>query len=173
MARILNNFEVIPATGEEEKNPALSPEETACRLAENKCDEVFSKTGGVVIGCDTVVVYDGKVLGKPESEDDAEQTLKMLSGKTHYVITGVCVRSPYKKVTDYEFTEVTFNTLSPEFIKSYVKGGSPMDKAGSYGIQDEGVVKNYHGSYTNVVGLPVALVKKMIEEVINDDAVGN
>jgi len=68
-------------------------------------------------------------------------------------------------LTKYEKTEVKFNVLSDEFIKTYVDGGSPMDKAGSYGIQDEGLVQEYYGSYTNVVGLPVSLVKNMLEEV--------
>ena len=92
----------------------------------------------------------------------------MLSGKTHYVITGVCVRYKNKKLIDYDKTEVKFNVLTDEFIKNYVSGGSPMDKAGSYGIQDGGVVSVYYGSYTNVVGLPVALTKKLLEEVIKN-----
>ncbi|MDE6691138.1 MAG: Maf family protein, partial [Clostridia bacterium] len=72
-------------------------------------------------------------------------------------------------VTDYERTEVTFNELSDEFIKTYVDGGSPMDKAGCYGIQDGGVVKSFNGSYTNVVGLPVELVGKILKEVLKDE----
>ena len=105
------------------------------------------------------------VLGKPASAAQAAATLSRLSGKTHYVITGVCVRRGEKKIVRYERTEVRFNILSPEFIAAYVAGGSPLDKAGSYGIQDEGVVKEYFGSYTNVVGLPVNTVKDMLEDI--------
>ena len=87
----------------------------------------------------------------------------MLSGNVHEVITGVCVQSPFKKVVGFEKTFVKFNILSDEFIKNYVEGGSPMDKAGSYGIQDKGVVCDYKGSYSNVVGLPIGLTRKLLE----------
>lgn len=166
LSQLLSRFEVIPAKAEEKVNLSLFPEQIACALAESKCDEVFGlNPQKTVIGCDTVVVYAGKVLGKPKDADDAFKTLKMLSGKTHYVITGVCVRNKFKKALNYDKTEVKFNVLTDEFIRGYVGSGSPMDKAGSYGIQDGGVVKEYFGSYTNVVGLPVSLTKKLIEEV--------
>lgn len=166
LSHIIKDFEVIPSKADEKVNISLFPEKIACALAESKCDEVFSKReGDTVIGCDTVVVFEGEVLGKPKDRDDAYKTLKRLSGKTHYVITGVCVRNKYKKLIDFDKTEVKFNTLSDEFIKIYVDGGSPLDKAGSYGIQDGGIVKEYYGSFTNVVGLPVTLVEKMLKEV--------
>lgn len=167
LSQIVKSFEVIPAVGEERADISLPPELFARSLAENKCDEVFEKNGdALVIACDTIVVYGGKILGKPKDKTDAVSTLKMLSGNAHSVITGVCVRCGNKKITDSESTEVFFNDLSEEFIKQYVAGGSPMDKAGSYGIQDGGVVKSFTGSYTNVVGLPVELVKKIFEEVL-------
>lgn len=169
LSQILEEFEVIPATAEEKVNLSLFPENMACSLAENKCDEVFKNNPEkVIIACDTIVVYGTEILGKPKDSEDAVKTLKMLSGKTHYVITGVCVRYKNKKLIDYDKTEVKFNVLTDEFIKNYVSGGSPMDKAGSYGIQDGGVVSVYYGSYTNVVGLPVALTKKLLEEVIKN-----
>ena len=164
---IVPEFEVIPSTGEEKFNMSLFPEHVACSVAEGKCDEVFShNSDAVVVGCDTIVVFEGEILGKPKSEEDAINTLKRLSGKTHFVITAVCIRTKYKKVLECEKTEVRFNQLSDDFIKIYVDSGSPLDKAGSYGIQDGGLVKEYFGSYTNVVGLPVTLVKKMLEEVL-------
>ena len=169
LSQILNDFIVDPAAGGEEVNISFFPEDIACALAERKCDEVFSRhSGSTVIGCDTIVVFRGEILGKPKDEADAVETLKLLSGRTHFVITGVCVRNKYKKLVRYDKTEVKFNVLSDEFIKKYVAGGSPMDKAGSYGIQDGGLVKQYFGSYTNVVGLPVALVRKMLKEVRED-----
>lgn len=166
LSQIIKRFEVVPATAEEKVNLAMFPEKMACALAEHKCDEVFkSHADATVIGCDTVVYFEGEILGKPKGRDDAAATLKKLSGKTHYVITGVCVRNKYKKLIDFDKTEVKFNILSDEFIKIYTDSGSPLDKAGSYGIQDGGIVKEYFGSYTNVVGLPVTLVRKMINEV--------
>ena len=164
--QIIPKFEVIPAAADEKVNLSLFPEQMACALAESKCDEVYaSHTEDTVIGCDTIVCFGGEILGKPKDRADAFETLKRLSGKTHYVITGVCVRNKYNKLTDFDKTEVKFNVLSDEFIKIYVDGGSPLDKAGSYGIQDGGIVNEYFGSYTNVVGLPVNLVRKMLKEV--------
>lgn len=168
LSQIIPVFEVIPARKEEKVNLSLFPEKVACALAESKCDEVFAKNSSkTVVACDTIVVFGNEILGKPRDPADAVNTLKKLSGKTHYVITGVCVRSPFKKAVDYDRTEVRFNILTEEFIRGYVDGGSPMDKAGSYGIQDGGVVKEYYGSYTNVVGLPVTLTKRLLEEVLN------
>lgn len=170
LKQIVKNFEIVPAVGEERADAGLPPEKIVCALAEAKCGEVFGKYPDcVIIGCDTIVYFNGKVLGKPKTRGEAEATLKQLSGNTHSVYTGVCVRSADKVLTRYEETEVTFNDLSDEFISSYVDGGSPMDKAGCYGIQDGGVVKSYDGSYTNVVGLPVELVEKMLKEVLSDD----
>ncbi len=167
LSLIVPEFEVVPATGEEKFNMSLFPEQVVCSVAEGKCDEVFEKHPDcAVIGCDTVVVFEGEILGKPKNGDDAAATLKRLSGKTHYVMTAVCIRTRNKKLTEFEKTEVRFNSLSDEFIRIYVDSGSPLDKAGSYGIQDGGLVKEYFGSYTNVVGLPVSLVKKMLEEVL-------
>ena len=166
LSQIIQKFEVVPAKSDEKVNISLFPEQMACALAEHKCDEVFALNPyKTVIGCDTVVVFEGKVLGKPKDRDDAFKTLKMLSGKTHFVITGVCVQNHFKKLIDFDKTEVKFNILSDEFIRQYVDGGSPLDKAGSYGIQDGGIVQEYFGSYTNVVGLPVTLTKKLIDGV--------
>lgn len=164
---IVPEFEIISAKSEEKYNMSLFPEQVACSVAESKCEEVFCQNpDAVVVGCDTIVVFGGEILGKPKDREDAVSTLKKLSGKTHYVITAVCVKNKYKKLIEFDRTEVKFNVLTDEFIKTYVDGGSPLDKAGSYGIQDGGLVKEYFGSYTNVVGMPVTLVKKMLEEVL-------
>ena len=166
LKHILPDFEIIPSVAEEKVNLSFFPDQIVCGLAEQKCDEVFQKNPDkTVIGCDTVVVFANKIIGKPKDADDAKNTLKMLSGKTHFVITGVCVQNKYKRLVEFDKTEVKFKILSDEFVEAYVKSGSPMDKAGSYGIQDGGVVKEFYGSYTNVMGMPVTLVKKMLEEV--------
>lgn len=169
LSQILPDFEIIPAKKEEKVNLSLFPEQMACALAESKCDEVFENNmDATVIGCDTIVVFGKEILGKPKNREDAFNTLKMLSGKTHFVITAVCVRNKYNKVIEFDKTEIKFNVLSDEFIKIYVNSGSPLDKAGSYGIQDGGLVKEYFGNYTNVVGLPVPLTKKLLEKVVNN-----
>ncbi|MCD8039943.1 MAG: Maf family protein [Clostridia bacterium] len=169
LSQIVPEFIVEPARCGEEVNISLFPEDIACALAEGKCEDVFSRhSGSTVIGCDTIVVFNGEILGKPKGETDACGMLKKLSGKTHCVITGVCIKNKYKKIVRYEKTEVKFNVLADGFIKDYVAGGSPMDKAGSYGIQDGGIVKQYYGSYTNVVGLPVILVSNMLKEIVSD-----
>lgn len=164
---IVPEFDVQPSGSEEKFNMSLFPEHVACSVAESKCDEVFLKNSeATVVGCDTIVVFEGEILGKPRNAEEATRTLKRLSGKTHFVITAVCIRNKRKKLIDFEKTEVRFNDLSDEFIRIYVDSGSPLDKAGGYGIQDGGFVKEYFGSYTNVVGLPVTLVKKMLDEVL-------
>lgn len=167
LSSIVPSFEVIPAKGEEIADARLTPEETVCALARAKCDEVFSRNAdSLVIAGDTIVVLGDKILGKPKDEEDARRTLGALSGKTHRVITGVSVRSPKGARTDFAVTEVRFNKLTEEFIDNYVKSGSPMDKAGSYGIQDGGLVATYSGSYENVIGLPVELTAQLIKEVL-------
>ncbi len=169
LSQILPSFDVVPPEKAEKVNLSMFPEQMACALAESKCDEVFKKNPtATVIGCDTIVVFGNEVLGKPKDRQDAYDTLKRLSGKTHFVITAVCVRNKYNKAVEFDKTEVKFNVLSDDFIRIYVDSGSPLDKAGSYGIQDGGLVKEYFGNYTNVVGLPVPLTKKLLEKVKED-----
>ncbi len=166
LGELIKNFIIHPSNAEERVDKNLTPEQTAQKLAQLKCEQVFSLYPNyAVIGCDTVVVYEGRILGKPKSKADAIATLKLLSGRKHEVITGVCIRTSEKELTDYAVTEVEFNDLTDGFILDYVEGGSPMDKAGSYGIQDSGVVKDYVGSYTNVVGLPLELLKNMLSQI--------
>ena len=107
----------------------------ACALARHKAEEVFLRTGGVVVGADTIVVMDGQVLGKPHDKSDAARMLKSLSGKTHSVITGVCVKNEEKLTNAFCETFVSVGELDDRFIKEYISTGSPMDKAGAYGIQ--------------------------------------
>lgn len=162
---IIGDFEVIPSSFEEKADYSLPPEEIVKSLASGKAEDVFLSHGDcVVIGADTIVFFNGKILGKPVNEADAKATLKSLSGKTHSVFTGVCILTKGKKTCFCVESEVEFNVLSDGFINEYVAGGSPMDKAGSYGIQDKGVVKSYSGSYTNVVGLPEERLKEELEK---------
>jgi len=122
-----------------------------------------------VLGSDTVVALGKKILGKPKDEADATRMLKSLSGRKHCVWTGVCFAYTQKGKTKLKTfavkTAVYFNELSEEWIKAYVAGGSPMDKAGAYGIQDGGLVNEIKGSYSNVVGLPVERCKKAVQQI--------
>ncbi len=166
LKEVIDSFDIIPSYAEEVVDYTLCPKDIAKALAKLKCEDVFSQHSDCIcIGCDTIVVFEGRILGKPKDREDAVSTLKMLSGKTHEVITGVCITYADKQIIDAQTTLVTFENLTDQFILSYVEGGSPMDKAGSYGIQDNGVVKSYSGSYTNVVGLPVELLKELLQEV--------
>lgn len=165
---IIEQFDIIPAKGEENANGARSPKELVKILARQKAREVAALSasqGKAVLGADTVVALDGEILGKPTDEADAVRMLTALSGRTHEVYTGVCVIFPDgSEKTDYACTKVIFNRLSQKEIESYVQSGSPMDKAGAYGIQDGNLVERIEGSFSNVVGLPVELCRVMMQE---------
>ncbi len=172
MAELLPEFEIVPSRADEEVMGYPSPKALVKILATRKASEVARRPeheGKYVVGSDTIVAYGGKVLGKPKDEADAFRMLKMLSGKKHAVYTGVCIcvckggEAVYK--TKAAKTDVCFNELSDEWITEYIRSGSPMDKAGAYGIQDGGLVKKIKGSYSNVVGLPLELCEKMINEI--------
>ncbi len=169
LKEIVSEFEIICAKGEEKAEEGLAPFELVKQLAKQKAEEVAAlqeAQGKIVLGADTVVALENKVLGKPKDEEEAKQMLRMLSGKTHCVYTGVCISVPTKTgreiIAQTDCTQVTFYALSDEFINAYVASGSPMDKAGAYGIQDGGLVEKITGSYSNVVGLPVELCKKLV-----------
>ena len=172
LAELIDEFDIIPSLADEKVNGEFTPETLVKALAELKAKEVALRpenAGKMVIGSDTVVAFDGEVLGKPKDEADAFRMLKLLSGKAHAVYTGVCFAcqndTGYHTLTRAERTAVHFNDLTDEWILEYIRGGSPMDKAGAYGIQDGGLVERIEGSYTNVVGFPIELVKEMMKEV--------
>ncbi len=160
-------FEIIPSDADENISASLTPEEAVMELSKRKAAFVFEKyPEKIVFGCDTVVAIDGEILGKPRDDEDACRMLKMLSGKTHKVSTGVCVMSKDKVVSFYDTTEVTFYSLSDETIKSYIATGECSDKAGAYGIQGFGsvLVKEIKGDYFSVMGLPVAKASRALAE---------
>ncbi|HLF14903.1 MAG TPA: Maf family protein [Bacteroidota bacterium] len=138
-----------------------SPSEIVLDLSRRKAAQVASRhPDAYIIGADTIVVLDGAVLGKPSDAGDAGRMLRLLSGRTHEVYTGFCVieKPGERSVSDYEVTKVTFRRLSEEEIDSYVRSGSPMDKAGAYGIQDDYgaiFVEKIEGCFYNVVGFPL------------------
>ena len=154
LSKLNYKFDVVPSDCDE-STTAQNPRSMVTELACCKALDVFkSNPQAVVIGCDTVVDLDGKVLGKPHSVDEAVSMLKSLSNRQHKVHTGVCVISQKSIHLFAETSSVTFDKLSDERIRNYVATGSPMDKAGAYGIQASGFVSGIVGSYDNVMGLP-------------------
>jgi septum formation protein len=156
-------LEVIPGQTDETFLPGETPETHVSRLARAKAMEVGAKyPRRWVLGADTVVVLENRVLGKPEDRQEAEEMLAGLSGREHTVLTGYCLRraSPAKIRERTVATRVVFKILSLEEIRSYIATGEPFDKAGAYAIQGKAafMVREIHGSYTNVVGLPLCEV---------------
>lgn len=162
------DFEVRTADCEEITVPGERPEDTVKRLSLTKARCVAELEGddAVVIGADTVVAIDGKILGKPADEHEAAEMLKLLSGRTHRVYTGLAVIGGGKTVNEYVETEVKFYDLTDSQIKRYIATGEPMDKAGAYGIQKYGslLVEEIRGDYFNVVGLPVGRLDRVLRE---------
>ncbi len=157
LAKFGYDFEVVVSDFDE--GTGVNPADSAMKNAEGKAVDVFNKLNdddAVVLGADTVVHFKGEILGKPKSPEDAVNTLKRLSGNSHEVITGYCICSKKQVFTSCTKTDVIFNKLSKALIDRYVQSGSPMDKAGSYGIQDGyPLVESYVGSINNIIGLPI------------------
>lgn len=146
------------------------PIQIAMALAFEKAYGVANhfKDDEIIIGADTIVVYNNEVLGKPEDEKDAFRILSLLNGKEHKVITGISIVKANSniKIVDYEVTKVKFRKVSEGEINRYIHTGEPMDKAGAYGIQGYGeiLVEKIEGCYTNVVGLPLGKLGYLLNE---------
>lgn len=146
-----------------------SPHERVCLLAQRKAEEVHKLyCNRLILAADTLVARDGEVLGKPSSFDDAVKMLLLLSNGWHEVYTGVCIKDgPSGRISvAYDRTLVRFSLLDEQTAAAYVKTGEPMDKAGAYAIQGRGgmFVEEIRGSASNVIGLPMALVRKMLQD---------
>lgn len=153
------SFEIIPSDADESCDEKLSPKELVKELARRKAQSVSDKNpGAVVFGCDTVVEYDGNILGKPSDRGQARAMLSALSGRHHNVHTGVCITDGERTESFVSTVRVEFYKLSKALIESYTATGESDDKAGAYGIQGLGsvLVKGIEGDYFSVVGLPVA-----------------
>ena len=171
------HFAVHPSSVPESRRPGEEPIRFATRLAREKAEEVFARhqpssahapvpdVPVMVLGADTVVVCDHEILNKPIDDADAARMLRMLAGRTHQVITGVCLISRLGIEVAAETTRVTMLTLSDEEILAYVATREPMDKAGAYAIQGYAGrwIPRIHGCYFNVVGLPLSLVAGLLE----------
>jgi septum formation protein len=154
-------FEVKPSSIDESKIYNDDPGQYVINIAKAKTGKVAeSENASIVIGADTTVYHQGEYLNKPKNQDDAKQMLHSLSGKWHSVYSGICILDTQKFIlkTDFCKTDVKFRTLNQAEINAYVESGSPMDKAGAYGIQDDFgavFVEEIRGDFYNVVGLPV------------------
>jgi len=161
------NVIVSPTNIDENADLNLEPFSYAMQLAEQKCDS-HPESGKVpfLVSADTIVVANGQILNKPKDKAEARQMLQKLSNNKHEVITAVCVRAPYKKEVFFESTNVHFASLSKDAIEYYTNEYKPMDKAGSYGIQEwigYRYIKGIEGCYYNVMGFPVAKFCKILE----------
>jgi len=160
-------FIVMPADVEEEPLPGEDARSHVLRLACAKAIAVNAAPDDIALGADTVVVVDGQILGKPADAADAARMLRLLSGREHQVITGICLRRGGQALADAETTTVRFVPLSEDAIRDYVASGEPLDKAGAYAIQGlaSKFIDRIEGCYSNVVGLPLARVYRCLERL--------
>jgi septum formation protein len=173
-------FDVATADVDESRQPGESPRDYVERVARAKAlaAPTFAEaTAGkpdppVIVAADTVVVVDADILGKPIDVEDAKRMLRRLSGRAHDVVTGVAVRCGERIASTVEETRVWFDPLTDAMIDEYVRSGEPFDKAGAYGIQGRAsrFIPRIDGSYTAVVGLPVAAVARLVHEVAPSEA---
>jgi len=169
------NFMVHPSGIEENLSQASSPEEYVLTLSRKKAIEVAKNyNDALIISADTIVVLDGEIINKPKDPDEARQMLKKLSGKTHKVYTGFTIldTKTSKIYSDFEVTDVKFRELEDDEIEQYIATGSPFDKAGAYGIQDDYgavFVERINGCFYNVVGFPLTKFYLAMKKFLSDD----
>ncbi len=159
LTRVGLDFIVRPAEIDETFAPGLSPAEAVTEISKRKAQAVCAAepAGRIVVACDTVVAVDGRIFGKPADACEAAEMLRVLSGRTHEVYSGLTVCTSERTVSACERTAVAFRRLSEDDIAAYIGTGEPFDKAGGYGIQGMGMllVERIDGDYYNVMGLPV------------------
>lgn len=169
LKRIVPDFVVQPADADESLSPDCTPEQNVAQLARRKARAVAqqAEAGALVIAADTIVVCDDAILGKPADQADAVRMLHMLSGRTHQVMTAVCVKTAETELAEVSVTDVTFRTLHDGEAEAYAASGEPMDKAGAYGIQGAGglFIPRIDGDYYGVMGLPVCMLGELLRVV--------
>jgi septum formation protein len=168
LQQIQLSFSVSISNADETYSEDSPPHEVVMELAERKAASVAKDNpGSFVIGSDTVVVHQGEILGKPTDSNHAKEMLRALSGETHSVYTGVAIVKDDQQKLFYKKTDVTFWELAEEEIDTYTASGEPFDKAGGYGIQGFGafLVREIHGDYFSVVGLPISQVYRSLQEM--------
>ena len=160
-------FDVESSGVNELLEPLSEPSQIAVNVAKEKAMSVRKRAAdSVVIGADTIVAFDGRMLGKPATAEDARNMLRMLCGRRHRVVTGVCVASRKAVSTGCQTTEVSFRSYASHEIDDYLATGLPFDRAGAYGIQDEpfSPVESFEGCYLNVVGLPMCVTGGLLKD---------
>jgi len=165
---LLADFEVVPSDVDESIHAAERPEPMVARLAREKALAVQERCpSACIIGADTLVVCEEEILGKPASHEEARSMLRKLSGKTHQVLTGVCLLHLDRLLVECSTTDVTICHLTEQEIENYLRSGEPFDKAGAYAIQGLGArfVEKIDGCYFNVVGLPVSRLYQMMKRL--------
>lgn len=173
LATLVGDFAVEPSSVDENV-PFKAPWRMVEAIAVKKCRAVAAcRKDDVVIGADTIVVLNGEVLGKPADAAHAVEMLRKLSGKRHTVYTGVCVYAHGEETVWHEISHVYMYEMSDEFITGYVAGGSPLDKAGAYGVQDKGTVRDHDGEYANILGLPLARLREVLRRADEKSRIGN
>lgn len=160
-------FVIRVAAADETMDTQADPAREVARVSRLKAEAVERQSDDVVVAADTIVVCDGKILGKPHSEAEAYEMLRMLSGKTHQVMTGLTVIAPKGSKTVTEVTDVVFRELSDREILGYIATKEPMDKAGAYGIQGGAALfcSRLEGDYYNVMGLPMCRLRMILGEL--------
>ncbi|MGE8206080.1 Maf family protein [Heyndrickxia sp. NPDC080065] len=169
LAKLQIPFSVVTSKVDENFSQNQSPEEVVVELALRKAEAVSTQyPDSVIIGADTVVVLEQKILGKPDDRDQAKKMLQSLSGKTHTVLTGVAIVDKEQSQLFFEKTDVTFWELTSNEIDQYLNSGEPFDKAGAYGIQGLGslFVQSIQGDFFSVVGLPISRLKRELSSFI-------
>ncbi len=162
----ITDFEVRVPQADESYPDGLTPQEIVCHISRQKSLALHAADDEIVITADTMVFLGDKHLGKPADEADALAMLTALQGRHHTVCTGVTVRQGGKMLTQAATTDVYFRAAQQRELLSYIRGGEPMDKAGAYGIQGQGslLVERIDGDFFNVMGLPVVLLSRMLEQ---------
>lgn len=176
LKKIVSDFHIIPSGFDESTVEKWPPEAHVTKSATGKASDVANRINdGIIIGSDTVVVLDTEIMGKPVDEADAARMLENLSGREHHVFTGICViikeNGSIKWIaSDYDKTAVVFRKLNNDDVTQYLKTGEYIGRAGAYAIQEQGqyLVNNIEGDFDNVVGLPVARLRLMLTEIVNN-----
>lgn len=174
LSLIVKKFSISPSGFNEEEVEEKDPFMLVRMLSLGKACAVEADPEDIVLGCDTVVYVKGEILGIPADREEARRMLNLLSGDTHSVITGVCLRHQ-GQLTHLECeTKVTFRTLTPAQIEAYLDTDEPFDKAGAYGIQEKGslFVEGIEGDFFNVMGLPVVSVARLLAPLLEDPLLG-
>lgn len=167
LSMVTNDFEIRVSEADETIENVVSPFEVPRLLARKKAETVILNEDEIIIGCDTIVISaDGEIMGKPKDDNDAIRMLKKLSNTTHYVVSGICIRSQEKIVSESITTKVIMRKLQDGEIENYVNRDHPTDKAGAYGIQEMAgaFVSAIEGDFYNVVGLPLCRLCELLRD---------